>query len=43
MASLRGFVYAEPETITTEDELRDWITRGVAFTEQNVSTNRPSR
>jgi hypothetical protein len=40
MASLRGFVYAEPETITTEDELRDWITRGVAFTEQNVSTSR---
>lgn len=40
LASLGGFVYMEPEAITTEDELRHWITRGVAFTEQNVSTSR---
>jgi hypothetical protein len=40
LASLGGFVYVEPEAITTEDELRHWITRGVAFTEQNVSTRR---
>jgi hypothetical protein len=33
LASLRGFFYVEPEAITTEDELRDWITRGVALTE----------
>jgi hypothetical protein len=28
LASLGGFVYVEPEAITTEDELRHWITWG---------------
>jgi TfoX/Sxy family transcriptional regulator of competence genes len=37
---LRGFVYVQPEALTTVDELRDWIARGLAFTEHNVSTSR---
>jgi TfoX/Sxy family transcriptional regulator of competence genes len=37
---LRGFVYVEPDAITTDDELRDWIARGLAFTEQTVSASR---
>jgi TfoX/Sxy family transcriptional regulator of competence genes len=37
---LRGFVYVAPDAITTDDELRDWIARGLAFTEQNVSASR---
>jgi TfoX/Sxy family transcriptional regulator of competence genes len=37
---LRGFVYVAPDAMTTDDELRDWIARALAFTEQNVSTRR---
>ena len=37
---LRGFVYVAPDAIATDDGLREWIARGLAFTEQNASTSR---
>ena len=37
---LRGFVYVAPDAIATDDGLRDWIARGVAFTKEKASTNR---
>ena len=37
---LRGFVYVAPDAIATDDGLRDWIAKGLAFTKPKVSTKR---
>jgi hypothetical protein len=37
---LRGFVYVAPDAIATDDGLREWIAKGLAFTEQDASTSR---
>ena len=34
---LRGFVYVAPDAIATDDGLREWIAKGLAFTEQSAS------
>ena len=40
---LRGFVYVAPRGVETDDQLRKWISKGLAFTEQDASTNRRRR
>lgn len=37
---LRGFVYVAPDAIATDQALREWIGRGLAFTERAASTRR---
>ena len=34
---LRGFVYVAPEAIVTDEALREWIAKGLAFTKPNAS------
>jgi TfoX/Sxy family transcriptional regulator of competence genes len=40
---LRGFVYVAPPGVATEDQLLDWIRRGLAFTEPKASLRRRRR
>jgi TfoX/Sxy family transcriptional regulator of competence genes len=37
---LRGFVYVAPDEIATDDGLREWIAKGLVFTEQNAPASR---
>ena len=35
---LRGFVYVAPDAIATDEGLREWIAKGLAFTDPNAPT-----
>jgi TfoX/Sxy family transcriptional regulator of competence genes len=40
---LRGFVYVAPPGIATDDALRQWVRRGVAFVKHRDAAKRPRR
>lgn len=37
---LRGFVYVAPQAIAADDQLREWVARGLAFTEREANADR---
>jgi hypothetical protein len=37
---MRGFVYVGPRAIETEDALREWINKGLSFTEREATPKR---
>lgn len=39
---MRGFVYVGPRAIETEDALREWIDKGLLFTEREATRKRPA-
>ena len=40
---LRGFVYVAPRGVATDDQLLEWIRKGLAITERDASPNRRRR
>lgn len=36
---LRGFVYVAPRGVATDDQLLEWIRKGLAITERDIATD----